>query len=156
MSKKVAKTLRFMRISVITVVSVLSLSGCSGGGGAVNKAQVTVIVDYRDNLMNLIDKFGEQSWCESGLTLMDTRGGQGITLKVEGEEQTFSGRLAASSGNGADLPCQFEAVLVDVPTGKTSYEIEQVGGQYPSLAAKIKLTGEELQAKGNIIIMMAP
>ena len=155
MNKKVTKTFWFMRICVIALMPALSLSGCTGGS-AVNKvSQVTVIVDYGDVVKDLINLVGEQSWCEAGLDLMNTRGGQGINLKVEGEEQIFSGRLVASSGNDSDLPCQFEAVLEGVPTGKTNYEIEQVGGQ-TLLAAKTKITGEELQAKGNIVIMMAP
>jgi len=118
--------------------------------------QVTILLDLdRDQtISDLMGKAGEQGWCETGLTtLLNNAGGPGVSLKVSGIETPFSGRLVPSATNGADLPCEVEAVIENVPSGLKRYSAIQVGGKSPSLAAAASVSGDELVANANIMIL---
>lgn len=121
---------------------------------ALPKGTVTVILDKGDFVMGLIKDFGEQSWCTDGsATILNTSGGQAVNLTIEGLPTPFSGKLEPAALNGADLPCQFEAKIENVPLGAPSYTVKQVGGKSSSVTASATLTGDELQAKGNLIFI---
>lgn len=129
----------------------------SGEASATTSPSITVTVvldlDLSGAITRALGNSNKRGLCKLVFTtVLDGTGGRSVTLKVAGVDEPFTARLRPSPRNGADLPCQAEAMIPGVPSGASSYVAKQTGpGGGNALSGKATVTGKELEANSNVI-----